>query len=225
MNMIVIGCGRVGSELAYRLYQKGNKVVIVDLSEDTFHNLPNDFRGRTVQGDALNQEVLLRADIENADGLAAVTSSDTINAVVAHLAREIYAVPSIVVRNFNSRWRSMLEVFGLQIVVSSSWGAQRMEELLYQQQTRTVFSAGNGEVELYEFAVGGEWDGHRLADLVDTKFCVPAALTRAGRAVLPDADTLLKEGDVVLVSATLEGSEALRLRLNHLVEKAAKEKK
>lgn len=225
MNMIVIGCGRVGAELAHRLHQKGHEVVIVDLAEDAFDNLPIDFRGRTVQGDALNQDVLLRAGIEDADGLAAVTSSDTINAVVAHIAHQSYAISSVVVRNFDSRWRSMLEVFDAQIVSSSSWGAQRIEELLYQQQTRTVFSAGNGEVELYEFAVSTDWEGRRLAELLNMHSCVPAALTRAGRAILPDCDTLLKTGDVLLVSATLEGSEALRRQLNHQAGDIAMEEK
>ncbi len=154
MKMIVVGCGRVGAELADRLSQRGHQVVVIDQSEDAFHNLPADFKGRVVEGQALSQDVLRRAGITHADGLAAVTSSDSINAVVAHIAREEYNVPSVVVRNFNSRWRTMHEVFGLQVVSSTSWGAQRIEELLYQPEIRTVFSAGNGEVELYEFLAG-----------------------------------------------------------------------
>ncbi len=213
MKVIVVGCGRVGAELAHRLYQNGYKVVVIDQTEAAFHNLPLDFRGRTVAGQALNRDVLVRAGIEEADGLAAVTGSDSINAVVAHLARTHFEVPNVVVRNFDSRWRSMHEVFSLQLVSSSSWGAQRIEELLYQQETRTVFSAGNGEVELYEFIVGEEWQGHLLGDLLPESDCVPAALTRAGRAMLPDRNISLEKGDVVLVSATLAGSQALKQRL------------
>jgi trk system potassium uptake protein TrkA len=213
MNMIVVGCGRVGADLAYRLFQKGHKVVVVDYDEEAFHNLPVDFLGRTVAGEALNRDVLLRAGIEDADGLATVTSNDSTNAVVAHLARTLFGVPVVVVRNFDSRWRSMHETFGHQVVSSSSWGAQRVEELLYQQETVTVFSAGNGEVEIYEFTVQDEWDGHLLSDLIPEKECILVALTRAGRAIIPELATPLKEGDVVMVSATLEGSEALRLRL------------
>jgi trk system potassium uptake protein TrkA len=213
MNLIVVGCGRVGAELAERLSQRGNQVVVIDQSEDAFHNLPADFKGRMVEGQALSKDVLRRAGISQADGLAAVTSSDSINAVVAHIAREEYNVPSVVVRNFNSRWRSMHEAFGLQVVSSSSWGAQRIEELLYQQETRTVFSAGNGEVELYEFLARPELEGRPLSDLIPASGCVVAALSRAGRAVIPEPGLLLKEGDAIVVSATLDGSEALRQRL------------
>jgi len=213
MKLIVVGCGRVGAELAERLSQRGNQVVVIDQSEDAFRNLPADFKGRMVEGQALSKDVLRRAGISQADGLAAVTSSDSINAVVAHIAREEFDVPSVVVRNFNSRWRSMHEAFGLQVVSSSSWGAQRIEELLYHQETRTVFSAGNGEVELYEFLARAELEGRSLSDLIPESGCVVAALSRAGRAVIPEPNQLLKEGDAIVVSATLDGSEALRQRL------------
>lgn len=218
MKMIVVGCGRVGAELSYRLFQKGHQVVVIDQSETAFHNLPLAFHGRVMSGNATSQDTLRRAGIQGADGLAAVTNSDSVNAVVAHLARTVYNVQAVVVRNYDSRWRAMHEVFGLQVVSSTSWGAQRIEELLYQNDTRTVFSAGNGEVELYEFSVDAAWDGRRLNELVPAG-CVVAALTRAGRALLPPADMPLAEGDVVLVSATLEGSAALRARLERTEEK------
>lgn len=214
MQTIIVGCGRVGAELAYRLFQKGHRVVVVDQSPAAFQNLPGDFQGRFVEGHALNLDVLHRAGIEQADALAAVTSSDSVNAVIAHLALTVFNLPSVVARNYDSGFRSMHELFGLQIVSASSWGAQRIEELLYQQQAHTVFSAGNGEVELYEFAVDRAWDGSTFADLLTEKGCLPVALTRAGRAMLPERDTVLKEGDIVLVSATLNGSEELHHMLN-----------
>jgi trk system potassium uptake protein TrkA len=217
MNMIVVGCGRIGAELAFRLYQKGHRVTIVDQENQAFTNLHPDFRGRTIEGEALNQDVLTRAGIETADGLAAVTKSDSLNAVVAHIARTAYKVPNVVVRNYDPQLRHLHEGFGLQTVGSSSWGAQRIEELLHHAEMRTVFSAGNGEVEIYEFTIPKYWEGHRLEELLHPSDCSPVSLARAGRAVLPSGDTVLKESDVILVSATFEGIEALRKRL-HLMQ-------
>jgi branched-chain amino acid aminotransferase len=71
MKVIVVGCGRFGSELAYRLYKSGHEVAIVDAIPEAFNILPVDFRGRLIEGDALNQDVLHRAGIEHADALAA----------------------------------------------------------------------------------------------------------------------------------------------------------
>ncbi len=213
MNIIVVGSGRVGSELAYRLFQRGHRVTVIDPTRASFDNLPPDFRGQTIEGEALNQDVLRRAGIAQAEGLAAATNSDSTNAVVAHVARTVYHVPNVVVRNYDPHWRGQHEAFGLQLVSSASWGAQRMEEMLYQSEIRTVFSAGNGEVEIYEFGVPEAWNGASLADLFPDGPCTVAAITRAGRAELPSNGTRLETGDAILVSATMEGILELRQRL------------
>lgn len=215
MNFIVIGCGRIGSELAYRLYKRGHKVTVIDQVMNAFENLPLDFLGRTVEGEAMNQSVLHRAGIETADGLAAVTSSDSLNAVVAHVARTVYNIPNVVVRNYDPAFRLVFETFNLQVVSSSSWGAQRIEELLYHGEILTVFSAGNGEVEIYEFKIPKNWHDRRIGDLLEDSECAPVSLTRAGSAVIPNCDSILQEGDILLVSATLNGIEAARKRIKH----------
>lgn len=213
MKYIIIGCGRVGAELAYRLYKNQHQVTVIDSKKSAFHNLPEDFLGKTLEGEAMNQDILRRAGLDSTDGLAVVTSSDSINAVVAHIAKTVYNIPIVVVRNYDSRWRSMHEAFNHQVISSSSWGAQRFEELLYNAKGHTVFSAGNGEVELYEFTIGEEWAGKDLQELIPSEECVVAALTRAGNAILPQPGTILKTGDLLLISATIEGSTVLRTRL------------
>jgi trk system potassium uptake protein TrkA len=112
----------------------------------------------------------------------------------------------------------MQEAFGLQIVGPASWGAQRIEDMLYHAEMRTVFSAGNGEVEIYEVIVPAVWQDRRLDELVVETGCVPAAVTRAGRAMLPAVDMLLEEYDVLHVSATADGIESLRSRLTQVQE-------
>ena len=214
MNVIVVGCGRVGSDLAYRLYHAGHKVTVVDSAEQSFERLKPDFRGRTVTGEVLSKEVLERAGIEKADGLAAVTNSDPLNAVVAHIARRIYKIPNVIVRNYDPNLYPVLEGFGFQVVSSTAWGAQRIEELLSGASTRTVYSAGNGEVEIYELVVPQNWNGSTLGELLGSPGeYLPVALTRTGRSSLPTADTMLETGDLLNVSATAEGIAVLRSSL------------
>ena len=209
MFLIIVGCGRVGSELAYRLYQGGHQVTVIDQVGTSFEHLHPEYRGRTVTGEVLGEDVLKRAGIEQADGLAAVTNSDAVNGVVGYVARTIFDVSNVVVRNYDPRFRELHEAFGLQTVASTAWGAQRIEELFHQVQGRTVFSAGNGEVEVYELRVPEEWSGRPLRDLLPAEGCLPVAVTRAGRAALPGPEARLEEGDVVHVSATLAGIEAM----------------
>jgi trk system potassium uptake protein TrkA len=213
MFLIVVGCGRVGSELAYRLFQAGHQVTVIDQVGKSFEHLHPEYRGRTVTGEVLAEDVLRKAGIEQADGLTAVTNSDSVNGVVGYVARTIFSVPNVVVRNYDPRFRELHEAFGLQTVASTAWGAQRIEELLHQVQGKSVFSAGNGEVEVYELHVPEAWSGRKLQDLLPPEGCLPVAVSRAGRATLPRSDSRLQAGDVVHVSATLAGIEAVRQRL------------
>jgi trk system potassium uptake protein TrkA len=219
MNFVVVGCGRVGAELSYRLFKGGHQVVVVDNSRAAFNRLHPDFRGRTLEGEGLAENVLERAGIKEADGLAAVTNSDTLNAAVAHTARAVFNVPIVVVRNYDPNLLPVIEAFGLQTVSSTYWGAQRVEELLTNPMQKTVFSAGNGEVEVYEVTIPDHLKGLTIGELlIPLKQCYPVALTRAGKSLLPEADIKLEPGDVLNVSSTFEGIGFLTARL----EKKAK---
>jgi trk system potassium uptake protein TrkA len=219
MNFIVVGCGRVGSELCYHLFKSGHNVVVVDSRKEAFNRLHPDFRGRTLEGEGLAESVLERAGIREANGLAAVTNSDTLNAVVAHTAREFYNVPIVVARNYDPNLRSIIEAFGLQTVGSTYWGAQRVEELLMNPTQKMVYSAGNGEVEVYEVRIPEEWNGRTIGDLMSPlKDCIPVALARAGRSSLPDKSTMLQTGDLLNISSTFEGIGALTGRLSQKAE-------
>lgn len=219
MKIIVVGCGRLGSDLAIRLFKRGHDVSVIDNVPAAFNNLPGDFQGRVVEGEALSQDVLYRAGIERADALVAATNSDALNAVVGHVAQTIYNIPRVAARNYDPHCRPMLESFNLQVVSSTSWGAQRLEELIYHSEVRTLYSAGNGEIEFYEVVIPDEMDGIAVADLQMQDHCMVVAVTRAGRAVLPELSMQLRGGDLLTISATFEGIEALRDRLN--LEKGA----
>ena len=165
------------------------------------------------------ESVLERAGIQEADGLAAVTNSDTLNAVVAHTARAFYKVPNVVARNYDPNLRAVIEAFGLHTVGSTYWGAQRVEELLMNPSHRAVYSAGNGEVEVYEIIIPELWNGKTVGDLLTPlKQCYPVALSRAGRASLPEMGTTLQTGDLLNVSSTFEGMGALSALLTGKAE-------
>jgi trk system potassium uptake protein TrkA len=213
MNVIVVGCGRVGAELALILGRRGHDVTVIDHVGSSFGHLDPGYRGRTIEDEPLSEGVLEKAGIREAHALATVTNSDAVNAVVAHVARTVYGVPNVVARNYDPRWRVLHEAMGLQSVSSTAWGAQRIEELLERPRLRAVFSAGNGEVELYEVAVPEAWAGRTVADLVEGLACSPVSLTRGGRAGLPGPGQLLVAGDVLHVTATHEGAAGLGRRL------------
>ena len=183
---------------------------MIDRSQEAFKNLPPDFRGRTLEGDVLSEAVLHRAGIDSTDALASVTNSDSLDGVIGRIASIVYNVPRLAVRNYDPRWRTLIETFGLQVVSSSSWGAQRMEELLEGGSVHPLVSAGNGEVEICDLMVPPTWYSKTVHDLAAVGPCIVAAVTHAGRGMLPTPDMLLQSGDMVHVSATVDGMTALR---------------
>jgi trk system potassium uptake protein TrkA len=213
MNVIVVGCGRVGAELAFLMSRRGHDVTVIDHVGSSFSHLDPDYRGRTIAAEPLAEGVLEKAGVREAQALASVTNSDAVNAVVAHVARTVYGVAHVVARNYDPRWRVLHEAMGLLSVSSTAWGAQRTAELLERPRLRAVFSAGNGEVELYEFTVPDGWAGRTLDDLVSGLACSVVSLTQAGRARLPEPAHPLGGGDVLHVAATHEGAFALDRRL------------
>ena len=212
-TIIIVGCGRVGIELAQSISQQGHSVSVIDANARSFDRLGMEFRGRMIQGDALDGDALRRAGIETAHGLAAVTSSDSANIVTARIARDVFKVAHVVARIYDPMRGPIYEKLGLQTIASSSWGAARIEQLLLHSGMESVYSAGNGEVQLYEITVPSAWEGQRLSDLVPAGEASPAALARGGRGQLPNGETRLQAGDILQISATAEGAAALHARL------------
>ena len=213
-NILIIGCGRVGVELAHSIMRKGHKVTVMDNNLRAFDRLGPDFRGRTVQGDALDQESLKRAGIDRAHGVAAVTTSDSANIVAARIARDIFHVEHVVARVYDPTRAPIYEHMGLQTIASSSWGARRIEQLLLHPGLRSLVAAGNGEVQVYEITVPEAWHNHTLGSVLPAGQALPVAISRGGRAQLPTTDFVLHDDDLLQVSATDEGAAELRRRLH-----------
>ena len=213
MNAIIVGCGRVGVELALSI-QENHLVTVIDPNMRAFDRLGLHFSGRTVQGEGLDRDALERAGIQTAEALAAVTASDNVNVIVARVARDIFHVQRVVARVYSPRRLPIYEKLNLQTVSSSSWGAHRIEQLLIHPGLQRMYSAGNGEVQVYEMAVPTEWAGRKLAEFVPMEHAMAVMLTRAGHSMLPHADTLLEPQDILQVSATGQGLTILRERLH-----------
>jgi len=99
------------------------------------------------------------------------------------------------------------------VISSTSWGAQRIEEMICQPEIRTVLSAGNGDIEVYEIRITESWTNRTVHELVQSCECLLVSLTRVGRAILPTPETRLLEGDILQLSATIGGIQGIQKRL------------
>ncbi|MBI2298854.1 MAG: TrkA family potassium uptake protein [Armatimonadetes bacterium] len=217
MTVVVIGCGRVGAELAYRLFEKGHRVTVVDADLASFAGVRSGFRGRTVVGDCLDREVLERAGLEDSDAVAVVTSSDAVNAVAAHIAQTVFNVPIVVARSYEPSRRKIFDEFGVNVVSTANWLSDQVEDLLGHGGLRSLLRTGRGEACVYELTVSAAWDGRKLGDLLPADVR-PVALTRHTQGLLADRDTTIETGDTVLVAANADGLAQLEALLGNARE-------
>ncbi|HEX6235605.1 MAG TPA: NAD-binding protein, partial [Acidimicrobiales bacterium] len=112
MHVVVVGCGRVGSELALRLTSSGHTVALVDKRVASFRRLPDDFPGTLVEGLGFDRHHLEEAGIRKAGALAAVTSGDNSNILSARVARETFGVPHVVARIYDPARAEIYERLG-----------------------------------------------------------------------------------------------------------------
>ena len=101
MNVVVMGCGRVGARVASMLDLNGHRVTIVDLQSSSFSRLPEDFHGDTVIGTGIDADVLRVANIETADTFIALSQNDNRNIMAAQVARMIFKVPHVIIRIYD----------------------------------------------------------------------------------------------------------------------------
>jgi trk system potassium uptake protein TrkA len=213
MRVIVVGCGRLGATLAYQLNKKGNQVVVIDQDGSAFVNLPGDFKGRTIEGDVLDRNVLHRAEIGNADALAAVTASDSLNALVAYVARNEYQVSKVVARNYDPRQRSLQETFGIPVVGSAGWGAQRIEELLSDAPLRILYLDSSTNFAIYLLTVPEDWQGRPLLEVLIEDQCKTFAWIRAGKSLPISPTQPLEAWDLIYLSIPADEIDKFRLKL------------
>jgi len=96
MNIVIMGCNRIGGRLAGLLDGEGHHVNIVDIDSYSFRWLPADFKGTALAGNGLDQEVLKRAGIEEADAFVVLTQGDNRNILAAQVAKHIFHIPKVI---------------------------------------------------------------------------------------------------------------------------------
>jgi len=214
VHVVVVGCGRVGSSLALELVQAGHSVAVIDRNADAFRRLSGGaagepFPGTTVQGVGFDRDRLMEAGIERADAVAAVTSGDNSNILVARVARETFQVPRVVARIYDPRRAAIYERLGIATVASVAWATERVLRRILPDVNGVEWIDPSANVMIVERTVPPSVAGRTIASVeqqgADTRVI---ALSRNGNAEVPRSDAVLQDGDVVFV-ATLDSGFSL----------------
>ena len=205
MHVVVVGCGRVGSGLARILEDGGHTVAVIDKQAKAFRRLPEGFSGRTIQGVGFDRYHLRAAGIEDAGALAAVTSGDNSNIMVARTAREIFGLERVIARIYDPRRAAIYEKLGIPTIATVQWTTDRVLRRILPDAPATEWTDPSASVVLVERPVASSWAGRRLSDLDLPGLARVAALSRLGVGQVPAADLVTQEGDVVYMTVSAGG--------------------
>ncbi len=139
LRLLIVGCGRVGSQIAANMDRAGHEVVIVDRDPNAFSRastrgvLTRDFRGDQVVGNGTDVDVLRRAGIEKADGFVAVTEGDNRNIMASQIAKHVFKVPHVVTRIYDPERAETYEKLGVHTICPTIEGARHIERVLMER--------------------------------------------------------------------------------------------
>ena len=207
MHVVVMGCGRVGAQLANTLDQQGHSVAIIDQDKAAFSKLGKHFGGRKVVGIGFDRDRLVDAGIEQAHGFAAVSSGDNSNILAARVARETFGIDNVVARIYDPRRAEVYERLGIPTVASVSWQADRILRRLVPDDGFEEWRNPEGGLVMLEVQLPEAWVGQRVTQLERASRVRVAYLQRFGRPLLTDADTVLQADDGVHVLLTDAGRD------------------
>jgi len=214
LHVVVVGCGRVGSELAGTLETSGHTVTVIDKNATAFRRLPSGFAGLRVLGFGFDRDTLEEAGIERAGAVAAVTNGDNSNILVARIARETFGVDRVVARIYDPRRAVIYQRLGIPTVATVSWTTdQVMRRLLPDDQPHDWLDP-SAKVCLVEHALPPAWGGRKLTPLNEAGSYWLTAVTRFGSAEIVTPKLVGQEGDVLFFVADVNRLDALRERLD-----------
>ncbi len=212
MRIIILGAGQVGSTVARSLASERNEITVVDRRGEPLHELQAELDIRTVLGHASSPRVMQHAGAADADMVLAVTSSDEVNMTACQIAQSLFGIPVRIARVRAPDYHAFPALFAKEAIpIDVLISPERvvtgyLQRLIEFPSATQVLELAGGRLHLVGLRAdtGGPMVGHALADLaqrvpgVETRV---AALFRGQRAIRPEGDTVIENGDEVFFVA------------------------
>ena len=210
MNIIIVGCGKVGTTLAEQLSGEGNDVVVIDTKYEKVQAISNSLDIMGVVGNGSTHSVQAEADIEQADLLIAVTGSDELNLLCCLIAKKAGNGCQTIARvrspEYNQEQRFIRDELGLAMVINPEFAAaMEMARILRFPSAIKIETFAKGRVELLQFRIAENsmLDEMRVADMTTKLRCgvLVCAVVRGEQVIIPDGNFVLKKKDIVSIVA------------------------
>jgi len=127
---IIVGCGRLGANLANTLSDSGSKVTVIDKNPDAFRKLSPSYGGIVMTGNATELLILENAEIEKATAIVTVTNNDNTNIMVAQLAKELFGIRQVIARLYDTDRECVYHELGIETICPAVLSVKEVDRLL-----------------------------------------------------------------------------------------------
>jgi trk system potassium uptake protein TrkA len=207
MNIIIVGCGRVGSQLAMLFSDRDDEVAIIDVSEESFRSLSRNFEGRTIVGVGFDEDVLLDAGVEDCDVLVAATDIDNTNLMIAEVGRKLFEVPHVLSRLYNPDRESAYMQLGLDYVCGTTLVAEEMYSKIVAGHGSHIDTFGDFEVLRFSLDLSSRNnESIQVGDIERDHEVRIIVFERkdTGQSSIPTPESMLHAGDIVLACVRVD---------------------
>ena len=199
MQIIVVGCGKVGSQFAKMMSLEGHDIVVVDSNPENFKMLGPNFKGITVLGVPIDEDVLKEAGIESAEGLAAVTPDDNINMMACQVAKEVFNVPRIFCRIQDPVREQVFYQFGVHTICPTDMAVQEFRALMLGEASSTACFINNTGIDFDYSRVKKEDVGKYVSDLKVEKNTIIVGIIKEGHLQINNPKLKLGFEDEIVI--------------------------
>ncbi len=197
MYIIIVGCGRVGSQLAKLLSNEGHDVVVIDKKQVSLDRLGETFNGVTLVGNGFDLALLKQAGIEKADALCAVTKGDNTNLISAQVARKIFNVPKVIARVYDPQRAHIYAALGMDIISGTILFAAMIRDKIIESRFSS-YLIETKDLGVIEIEVKDTLNGKSIKDINVPREFIVVAIRRLEDVIIPEPDTVVRGKDVLL---------------------------
>lgn len=216
MNIIILGCGKVGMKLVERFsLEEGHNITVVDQRYSAIENVLNDYDVMGVVGNGLSAETLNDAGIEKADMLIAVTGSDEMNLLACLMAKKYgkscKSIPRVRKPEYSKSFMMFKDDLSLAMVLNPEYAAaSEIARLLRFPSAIQIDTFAKGRVEILKFEIEEDsvLNNIKIMDIVAKLGCdiLVCGVERDGSAYIPGGDFVLKKGDFISIIASIQSA-------------------
>ncbi len=213
MHVIIVGCGRVGSELAKLLSGEGHNIVVIDKNPSAFDRLGGTFNGLTLVGNGFSLSLLKQAGIEKADAFCAVTNGDNTNLVSAQAAKKIFNVPKVIARVYDPQRAHIYQALGLDIISGTMLFAAMLRDKIIESRFSS-YLIETKELGVIEIEAKNHLVGKTIQDINMPGEFLVVAIRRLQDVIIPELGTILKEKDVLMAAVKVTSLKRVKDKFN-----------